>query len=338
MRRAPRSPYLSSVTDRDQQVRDSDRQAAIQAVESALAVGRIIQADHDLRIEQLKHAQTSDEVRMVIHDLPHRAAEPAVPDVPAQETWSTYQPSDTVVASGEGDASEPRPPPPYAQPPYAQPPYGAPAPTSTATPVSASSGGMRAAKILVPLILAIVAIGIGASVIAGFTGANDTFDDLVEDFEIGGPGSEPEPEPPNVLSVDGYGDVVAAVRQETGSSEVFQIVIYPEYAVVDVPVDKTSGRQRSLFWDGDLGASGSTGTTDFDRFDLADLDPAVVTKMAKRARGLVPGQVDANYLIIRSPQDFDQGVWIYAYANNEFNEGGYLAADKKGKVLRRVTD
>lgn len=325
------------MSERDQQVRDGDRAAAIRAVEAALAAGQIVQFDRDKRVEQLQHAQTSDEVRMVTHDLEYRMPGPVEPElvVETQPTMSTYE------------VAEAQPQPTYAQPPYAQPPYGAPSPTATFAARGSSGGGLRVVKIVVPLVLAIVGIGIAAPVISAFNGASDTFNDLFpdfegvegfddfDDFEVGGPGSGESP--PDVLSVAGYDDMVAAVRQETGSAEVFEVVVYPEYAVIDVPVDKRSGRERSLFWNGELSESGSKGTTDFDRFDLRDIDPRVMDKLAKRARTLVSGKIESSYVIIHAPGATDVGAWFYVYANNEFSEGGYLSADLKGKIVRRVT-
>ncbi len=319
------------MSERDQQVRDGDREAAIRAVEDALAAGKIVQVDRDMRVQQLQHAQTSDEVRMVTHDLQYRAADHPAPEPviePAPTATPTY------------DLAEP-------QPPYAQPPYGAPAPTATFTSAGSSSGGLRMVKIVVPLMLAVFVMATAGVAISAFTGASDTFDDIVpdfegvedfegfDDFEIDGPG--PGPRPPDVLSVSGYDDLVAAVRQETGSTEVFEVVVYPEYAVIEVPVDGRSGRERSLFWNGELRENGPKGTTDADRFDLDDIDPAVMDRLAKRARTLVDGTIASNYVIIHAPGPTDEGAWFFAYANNEFSEGGYLAADRQGTIVRRVT-
>ncbi|MEJ7832022.1 MAG: hypothetical protein WKF79_03845 [Nocardioides sp.] len=40
-------------------------------------------------------------------------------------------------------------------------------------------------------------------------------------------------------------------------------------------------------------------------------------------------------MIIRSPRDSAEGAWLYAYAQNEFSETGYLAATLDGTVVSR---
>ena len=62
----------------------------------------------------------------------------------------------------------------------------------------------------------------------------------------------------------------------------------------------------------------------------------MLRKLALRARNGLVEDPTSYYVIVRKPgPPFNDGVWISAYASNEFGESGYLEADKDGKVLNR---
>jgi hypothetical protein len=134
-----------------------------------------------------------------------------------------------------------------------------------------------------------------------------------------------------VFSESGLADLVAALEEETGSSTVFEAVLYPAYAVVDVPVDATSGREMSLYWDGDLEESGSRGTSDDERFDLAEIDADVVVSAVEQARGRVDDP-ESWFAIVRAPGEHDHGTWIYGHSGSQYQESGSLGTDLAGVV------
>ena len=84
----------------------------------------------------------------------------------------------------------------------------------------------------------------------------------------------------------------------------FEAVLYPEYAIVDVPVDATTNREHSYYWDSDLEETGSKSTTDYRRFDLADVDANVVVSIVDGARAKVEDP-QSWYSIIRAPSAYD---------------------------------
>ena len=94
-----------------------------------------------------------------------------------------------------------------------------------------------------------------------------------------------------VLSVDGYGDLLDAIEEETGSTEVFDAVLYPTYAVGSLPLDSSTQRDASFTWDGALETLDETTTSPYTRIDLGDGrprgDPA-----ARRARPRPGGEPD----------------------------------------------
>lgn len=282
----------------DWQARDRDRDAAIKVVQAAWANGRIVQADRDHRLESLRHAETLAEVKMLVHDL-------QLPEQP-------------VVVPAPADL------------------YGSPAST---TPVSATGAvPARAARTgcLLGVIIVIVAIGgLGAGLFAVVREVGDAIDSGTTGTPaLPVPGVEPVAGV-NVLSVGGYGDLVDAVEQSTGSTQAFDAVLYPAYAVVSLPVDRSSQREERWYWDGELESLGSRSTSSYERFDLASVDARVVVRLVKRVRRQVEDPT-TWYAIVRHP-DPDLGASLWVYASNEFNETAYLAARPDGTVVHDST-
>ncbi|MDO9456577.1 hypothetical protein [Nocardioides sp.] len=186
------------------------------------------------------------------------------------------------------------------------------------------------------VVLALVAFSTDDDPTASDPTASDPFGDT---GDLGGVDDPAEPAvdvPPDVLSVEGYADLVAAVRDRTGSTRVFEAVLYLEYAVLDVPVDQSSLRKELLRWDGELGDLGTKGRATEQRIDLAAVDPALLVRLVRRAARLVEDPT-ASYVIIRGRSTVfdDDGARIYAYASNEFGETAYLATRLDGTLVRR---
>jgi hypothetical protein len=140
-------------------------------------------------------------------------------------------------------------------------------------------------------------------------------------------------EKPDLHSTAGFNDMVGALKAEMGgSTTVFDVVLYPEYAVVSVPADTTSKRYYSYYYDGDLRRT-SQGSTDDTRFDITTIDSNVLVKLLNKAETLVEDPTSV-YAIISAPQEFDQGAWFSVYASNSFQESSYFTADKTGKIIQ----
>lgn len=134
-------------------------------------------------------------------------------------------------------------------------------------------------------------------------------------------------------TVDGFAEMVDELDEDTGGTEVFSAVIYPEYAVLDVPVGDDD-RYVGYRWDGSL-AEWTKGTSDDRRFDLADLDPSGFEDMCEQARGLVDDPGDCYLSIGRDEDDAEPS--ISAYVSNEFSQGGYIEFDLDGDEVARHT-
>ena len=63
----------------------------------------------------------------------------------------------------------------------------------------------------------------------------------------------------------GYRDLLDAIEDETGSTEVFDAVLYPTYAVGSLPLDSSTQRDASFSWDGALETRDETTTSPYAR-------------------------------------------------------------------------
>ncbi len=222
------------------------------------------------------------------------------------------------------DLQLPKTPPPPAQ--YGQAEVQVDTPVPVAKPKrTGGNKGLLLLLLLIPIGLVIGVIAIVVQIASGVSSAIDS-DDLPP-----APGAEPDRGEVNVLSPEGFDDLVAALEEETGSSTVFEAVLYSEYAVVSVPVDATTDRTHSFYWDGELDESGSKSTSAYERFDLADIDPTVVVSVVDQARAKVEDP-QSWYSIVRAPGDSDNDTWIWGYATNEYGESGYLGSDQAGTI------
>lgn len=229
--------------------------------------------------------------------------------------WSTYTPPET-------------PPPPNI--------YG---PPQTSSPEVARLFGTKpsskAGCVLIPfVVILLVVIGVIVGIINAASDSDDAFEFEFDEPSIEFPDIDQPPPPPKLHTVSGFDDLRTAIRQETGSTEVFEATIYPEYASLGVPAEPTGQRALSYFYNGELADPGK-GRSSYERFDLTQIDPQVMIRLVQKAKRLVEDPT-SWYVIIRKPgPPFDNGGWFSAYASNEFSESGYLQATLDGTIVHR---
>ncbi len=284
-----------------------DRNAAIKLVDGALKSGRIIQADRDMRVDQLERAQTAQEVDLVVRDL--RAAGPGSP------------PTIAPVA-----ATQPGQPWPLVN-------YGPQAGevTDIATAVG-KTGGRAIGGIIAAIVLVSVVVPIAGAIIA-FVSARDSFPDFGDigpsDDTTYLPGQAPGEGGINVHTVDGFNELVDALRDETGQTYAYSAVIYPRYAVLEVPTG-TGDRYENFYWDGELTPNDIKGTTTNEQFDLSLVDPELMVEMLKEVRGRLDNP-SSWYVIVGDYVGTE--TQITAYASNEFSETTYIVKALDGTVV-----
>jgi Domain of unknown function (DUF1707) len=296
----------------DARAKGSERKDATRVVEEACATGRIIPADRDIRLGQIAAARTVGEVDLVVRDLraaPVAAAEPPRP-------YQSTNPAEHAARSSPTTSPE--------------------ALVAEVTRLATSSPGRVPTLLkLVPLVVAVVVIGAVASAVIGVVRqvhqsvSPTSPSSLVPDARTGRPAVD-------VLSTKGYDAMVRTIKHFTGSTKVYDAVLYPGYAVLQLPVDPGTRHEELYRWDGDLVSMGSLGSTNDRALDLAAIDPAVLVRLSERARRHLVDDPSSWYVILHDRGASDPSV-IYAYASNKYGEGGYLSATIKGKVTRRIT-
>lgn len=220
------------------------------------------------------------------------------------DEWKTYNPDSSPEKEPSGQIEPYRPPTP---------------PSTPVAPRTLQQRAIRRRSPVLPLLGAVVAVGlVGWGVVA-----------IVKSAVGSG---EPQ-------SVDGFASLLEDLEDETGSTDVFRAVVYPEYAVVDVPVAANDERQISYYWDGGLSES-TKGTSDDEVFDLTVVDAAQFDGMCDEVSALIddPGNC---YLIIEKPDDTfpDRAeAWVSAYVSNDFSQSAYINYDLEGKEVDRSDD
>ena len=304
------------MTSPDERARGQDRDAAIETVEAALKSGRIVQVDHDKRIDEIRAAQTMQDIDMQVRDLRH----------PAQGTQQTPVPTVTAGQTPGGPAGqEPWPLVNYG------PGQGSTVDISTAVGKTGRTiGGILAAVVLLSVVIPI------AGVVIALVSARDSFEGAFgtpTDETTYLPGQPPGKGGINLHTVEGYQDLVAAVEEETGSTTVFDVSLYPRYAVMQIPVKEGTTRYQTFYWDGELVAQDSKGTTSSEEMSLEDVRPELVIRLLKKVRGLVESP-NSWYASARILSGSGQ---ITAYAGNEYGESAIIQATFDGKITYNST-
>jgi hypothetical protein len=291
----------------------TDKSQATALVQAALKSGRIVQADADMRLDQIKNASSQQDVDIVVRDLqiPVAAAATAATVPPVAAAPTAGQPWPLVnYGPGQGQAAD----------------FGEVA--QAVTKGGKAIGGIIGVVVLISVIVPIV------GVIIGLVSAKDTFDDIdfgsPTDETTYLPGQAPGEHGVNVHTVDGYNAFVAAVKEETGSSSVFDAVVYPRYAVVSVPENATGKRYTTWYWDGhSLTQNDYKSTTDDPRIDIATVDPEVMITLLDDVRGRIEKPTSWYVSIDSIPT---QGPQLAVYASNEYGEGAYVLATLEGDI------
>jgi hypothetical protein len=298
------------VTSPDERADSSARNAAIKTVEEALKSGRIVQADHDMRVSQLRSAQSMQDIDLAVRDL--RAAAPAAPPTiaPMPATPTGQQPWPLVNYGPGGTAVE----------------------TASVATATGKAGGRAIGGIVAAIILVAVIVPIAGAVIA-FVAARDSFPDFGSigptDDTTYAPGQAPGKDGVNLFTVDGYNELVDAIRDETSATYTFDLVIYPRYAVVEIPTG-TNNRYQNFYWDGEkLELQDIKGTTDDPQVDasLVDAQTLIDCVTTVRDRSDTP---DTWYAVIND--SFGSGAQLSCYASNDFGESTYIIETLDGTV------
>ncbi|PZG04131.1 serine/threonine protein kinase [Nonomuraea aridisoli] len=156
----------------------------------------------------------------------------------------------------------------------------------------------------------------------------------------GSPSGTAEPEEENLLTPDGIRAMISELRPVIGGDKIVEMVVYPTYASVDVPLkDDPELYDTYAYRDGAVihaGRGGKVGTplVDLGAFDW-DAIPALLRK-ANRSLG-VP-KPTSRYLIVDPDYAFAAMRQVLLVYVSDGYRSGYLVASPKGKILKLHPD
>ena len=181
--------------------------------------------------------------------------------------------------------------------------------------------------VLIVLIGFLLLCGLG---IAGLVGA--IFKEVNQAFDgVDITGSETTQEPTlNLHTAAGWTEMVKAIDAETGSSRVYDLVVYPTYASINAVADE--GAQRYVYRNNSFDLVTSPVTpAQSDRIDLADIDPDLVAGLPdKTAERQGMPEYDSAYLIINT---FTGQPAIMVYVQQTGKLSRWSIYDFDGKVI-----
>ncbi|MFD6390537.1 DUF1707 domain-containing protein [Nocardia sp. NPDC060259] len=172
---------------------------------------------------------------------------------------------------------------------------------------------------------------VGAIVLAGLLGAGaGLLGRTVGDAAFGEP-------LPDLTTGNGFAHFLADYRAKYGSTEVDELTLYPDYAIVERKADRP-GKQDEQIYRGSFKAWGSQGsrTPDTKSFDLAGVD---LTRYARLMSGApvttrVPGGWVSHVLVRFEPgggKDAEPEISIYV--KNDAEVSGYLKIRLNGEPI-----
>ncbi len=312
------SPRESPRQFRVTRVSPVNRSQASALVQAALQSGRIVQADHDMRLDQIKNAASDQDIDMIVRDLQNPvpaavgATAATTTATPGQQPWPlvNYGPAPGQAATASADL------------------------TQLTKTGGKWVGGIIGLVVLISVIVPIV------GVIIGLVSAKDTFDDFdfaePVDETTYLPGQEPGENGVNVHTIDGLEEMLAGLEEETGGTTVYSATIYPRYAVIAVPEGEAGKRYRNYFWDGhSMELQDFKSTTDDPRIDLTIFDPGTMITLLEDVRGRIDDP--SSWYVSLGSDSINGTPQISAYANNEYGEGSYVLATADGTITYEST-
>ncbi len=275
-------------------------------VGKAYAEGRIGAADRDIRLGNVRSAQSMAELDLMTRELDQLEA-----------ALSPLAPQDTVPGKAAA-------------------PYSTFNPKSRAGMGATVSGRRTAVIVAIVVVLALVA-ATGAAIIGLVAGSGGSSSSSTKAPGAADP-DKPAQGPAYELSATGITSWLAAYEAKFGTSEVVELTFYEDYVIVNVPVPGKA-RQSGWLYRNDIGWRDFGGVRasfpGAQVVDTRELDiPALMRNVARARRTLNVEEPAQAYVIVRFIQRVDEIPSVDIHLSNKFQESGYLATTLAGKVER----
>jgi hypothetical protein len=225
----------------------------------------------------------------------------------------------------------------------------------TGEAVDVAKRSVRSVGLIVAVVLGLVLLGAGSSAFLAFKssgGDSSTNGGLFTPEPIPTATDEPVTDPPGTasgpveptggpsysLTLAGIRTFIAEYRAKFDTTLVVDLVLYGDYAVVNVPVAGTHRHRGVLFRVGQGWTDFGGVTANFpgaQPVDLRKLDVAALVRNMARARSTLNVEApDTTYAIVRFYPQVDDAPSVDIHVSNQFGESGYLATSLDGKVGR----
>jgi hypothetical protein len=124
--------------------------------------------------------------------------------------------------------------------------------------------------------------------------------------------------------------MVDALSEETGAAYTFSAVLYPRYAVIEVPTG-TNDRYQNFYWNGEvIELQDSKGSSSYCQVDLSLVNPQQIIDLLTTVRDRLDNP-ESWYAIISDSSC--TGPTVSAYASNDFSETTYVSQTLDGAVV-----
>jgi hypothetical protein len=315
------------VDDVHRKPKDDERDEVAARIKRAAAAGRISDPDRDIRLGNVRSAQSMWELDLITRELDQLEAVVS----PAPQ----YRPPDTTPGPVQGTTTRPAYTPVTGP---ASPPVG----SQASRPAGKRTGGAAVLSCLVVLVVAVVVVGV--VVVVGFRTIQGLTQDAVQEATEGSGGQSapgaPEADPgaagaKYALTTAGIRGFLQAYRKEFGTNRVVDLTLYGDYAIVNVP--KAKSRQESWIYREVSGFAtfGGVRATFPGARPVATSRlavPALVRNIARARTTLNVEKPTQTYVIVRFVPGATRVPSVNIYVGNKFNESGYLATTLAGKV------
>lgn len=301
------------------QPRESDRSTLTARITRAHDEGRIGTADRDIRLSNVRSAQSMAELDLIRRELDQLdVAMPPPVTAPDDRPYSKFQPG-----AGGADAD--------------------------GLTTGAAHIPVRALAVIVSVVLA-VALIIGAVAFVGRStggadagGVNGPEPGDTQASEVTAPPDQaterPAPAPAGTtyaLTAPGIRTFLQTYRKRFGTTQVVELTLYGAYAIVNVPVPGKARQSGWLYRDKRWSSFGGVRAT-FPGAQVVDTRrlkvPALVRNLA-RARRTLNVESPKAYVVVRFLDSVDRVPRVDIHVSNEFGESGYLATTLDGTVQR----
>ena len=316
---------MSDISDPGRVTR-GDRKRAQKLIDAAYAAGKLTAADRALRTQRVESAHTKGDLAVLLRDLNRMddtAAAAGAAATTAAPTMAPTAPTPTTAAPSLGSAIPPEQ--------LASMSEGSSARVinvGESLKVMTGDTARRMRRIFLSVLIGFILLcGLGVFGIVGSVvkGVGDAVN----------PGDSTPTSSVNLQSAKGWSQLVAAIDKETGTSRVYDAVVYPEYASINAVADE--GAMRYLYRNGSFQHFNSPVTpAQGEPIDLAPIDPKLIEGLpeATAKRQGMP-DFDSAYLIVNG---FTGDPQIMVYVQQTGKLSRWSIYDLDGKVIGGTPD